>query len=479
MKENSFLKKFKGRMEQIGRNGYTEIMNNVHINIVDYLPKPKLVKKPKIKIDPYGHINSEIGEVFNKNINFMPQTKNISISPKRNKTEEIEKMVIKNNKYINMNKFNIKNSKENNKNREKEKEKPIKLLKNFKVNKRNKRDLKPLNTIDSRDSYDFDSKRYKSAKNKNKLMDSKKRSHSINLPIKLPKITETSSSPKKYNNNLVNNSKTQMKKSQERDSINNHRKDKNIDISKSQKNNDKYQKSYNKNENTEKGNLKNYMIREQYNLPKIDKKKFNKIMNLANDNKIKLYNKQKDEILSSIKNDFLMLDSIKNKVNNINKNQFIEYNNYDNKIKRENQINNKNKQNLYQKNINYIMNVSESNDINKQNTSNIKYSRNNFQNILYDKEENIEPTNKNILSINNENKPHTSFDYPQNIPKLKHKLDIIHEENEEDNNNKYITDVIFNNNIGNKQNLNSLEILMKQRAHFQNKIPNDSRFKLK
>ena len=37
MKEDSFLKKFKGRMEQIGRNGYTEILNNLHINIVDYI----------------------------------------------------------------------------------------------------------------------------------------------------------------------------------------------------------------------------------------------------------------------------------------------------------------------------------------------------------------------------------------------------------------------------------------------------------
>ena len=82
------------------------------------------------------------------------------------------------------------------------------------------------------------------------------------------------------------------------------------------------------------------------------------------------------------------------------------------------------------------------------------------------------------LRTSTETKPHTSFDYPQNIPKIKNKLDIINEENEEDN-NKYITDVKFNNSIDKKENLNSLEILMKQRAHFQNKIPDDSRFKIK
>ena len=79
--------------------------------------------------------------------------------------------------------------------------------------------------------------------------------------------------------------------------------------------------------------------------------------------------------------------------------------------------------------------------------------------------------------MNEGKKPHTSFDYAQNVPKLKDKLDIIHEESEDDN--KYITDVKFNNSFENQENLNSLEILMRQRANFQNKIPNNSRFKMK
>ena len=111
MKDDSFLKKFEGRTEQIGRNGYADIMNNVHINIVDYIPKPKKIKKPKVKVDKYGHIKSEVIEEFNKNINFISQTKNISTSVKKNKKDEVEKIndnSIKNNKANNIHKFNTK-----------------------------------------------------------------------------------------------------------------------------------------------------------------------------------------------------------------------------------------------------------------------------------------------------------------------------------------------------------------------------------
>ena len=34
------------------------------------------------------------------------------------------------------------------------------------------------------------------------------------------------------------------------------------------------------------------------------------------------------------------------------------------------------------------------------------------------------------LGTSKEKKPHTSFDYPQNIPKIKNKLDIINEVND-------------------------------------------------
>ena len=86
---------------------------------------------------------------------------------------------------------------------------------------------------------------------------------------------------------------------------------------------------------------------------------------------------------------------------------------------------------------------------------------------------NIGPYNEN-----RQKKAHTSFDRPKNLPGLKKKLDIINEE--EDDDIKYITDSqINNNNFGNERKLNSLEILMKQRMFYQNRMPNNSRFKLK
>ena len=76
MKENSFLKKFKGRMEQIGKNGYKEIFNNVHINIVDYIKNSQKVKKNKRKVDKEGQMKSEINKDLNKNNNYTPHSKN-------------------------------------------------------------------------------------------------------------------------------------------------------------------------------------------------------------------------------------------------------------------------------------------------------------------------------------------------------------------------------------------------------------------
>ena len=81
-------------------------------------------------------------------------------------------------------------------------------------------------------------------------------------------------------------------------------------------------------------------------------------MNIENDSNIKLFNKQKNEILTNIKNDFLMLDAIKNRANNAEKDKLKEDNNFykikNNNINQENQINNNN--------IN-----------NGQNSNNIKY----------------------------------------------------------------------------------------------------------
>ena len=485
MKDDSFLKKFEGRTEQIGRNGYADIMNNVHINIVDYIPKPKKIKKPKVKVDKYGHIKSEVIEEFNKNINFISQTKNISTSVKKNKKDEVEKIndnSIKNNIANNIHKFNTKNNLENNKIKvkEKEKERPIKLLKNIKFNiinnnneKSNPRLIQSSN-IKNIGNNNINQKRISRQENNkninNNLITPKTRSNSIKLNLKLPKISPQQSSPKKNTNNILINKTNTKKPNKNHERTNtytptfNNVEKSNLKIFK-----DNINASKNKRMNTENNNFKNYVIKKDYNFPKIEIKT-NKSTNVENDKNIKIYNKQKDLILSNIKNDFLMLDSIKNRTNNIAKSQILEEkNNYQlNNNKIYNYFNNKdsNKQSF-----DYSKKVNDSKDIKKQNDLNINLSRNYYQDNMGDLNQ------KNNFGINDDNKPHTSFDTPKNIPKLKNKLDIIHEESEDDN--KYITEVKFNNSFENYEKLNSLEILMKQRAHFQNKIPKDSRFKLK
>ena len=485
MKEDSFLKKFEGRTEQIGKNGYTGIMNNVHINIMDYIPKPKKLKKPKTKVDKYEHIRSSISEEFNKNINFISQTKKISSPPKKNKKEEIEKIndnSIKNNKINNINKFNMKNNLENSKIKLKEKDKPIKLLKHiqfniingndknnarviqgYRIKNKNDNNINPKRIINIENNYP--------SNNNNKLIISKKRSNSIELNLKLPKIPPPLiPSPKKNLNNLLINDSNIKKPKKHQERINTftptHN---NVEKPNSKKISDNIKESKNKRINTENFGLKNYIIKKNYNFPKIANKS-SPFTNVENNKNIKIYNKKKDLILNNIKNDFLMLDSIKNRANNLAKSQILEEkNNYQfNNNKLFNYINNKD--NNKQQSFDYSNQTSDSKDIIKKNL-NINLSRNYYH-------ENFGDFNENKNSeINDDKKPHTSFDSPIHIPKLKNKLDIIHEESEDEN--KYITDVKFNNSFEDKEKLNSLEILMKQRAHFQNKIPKDSRFKLK
>ena len=144
----------------------------------------------------------------------------------------------------------------------------------------------------------------------------------------------------------------------------------------------------------------------------------------------------------------------------------------------------KNKNNLYNSNvINQYSDISHKEDINfykDYNNFEEKQIKNNRYNIT-----NNNNINNSINYINNDipflgsqekKKAHTSFDIQPGLPGLKNKLDIIHEEDEDDN--KYITDFQINN-LGKDKNLNTLEILMKQRMFYQNQMPNNSRFKIK
>ena len=487
MNENSFLKKFKGRTEQIGRGGISEVMNNVHINVIDYIPKKPKIKKPKIKVDPFGHIKSEISEVFNENIKFQPRTKDISLSPKKNNNEDEKK--IKNNKFnkrysfdelkkenknnsnIINNKFNIKSKVENKKNIEntkgsknRKREEPIKILNNINNNNKSAISKRKFNNIDNNRYQKYNEKNI----NNNKLIFSKKETNSLPLNLKLPLISKSPNKKKNIKDILLNNSNIQLNKKSERVNTYTPKIMNNLlNSNHSQIFNSNIKKSSNNKINYKSGNMNNNIINNKFNFPKIDKK-YIKNINIEKDNtnNIKLYNKQKDIILNNIKNDFLMLNSIKSRANNnISKSQIFEDNNhYQNNNNIKNYINTNNKEKS-----NYLNNINNYQDIRKQNNLNKNYNKIKSRN---------NPINEEINFEAKENKkPHTSFDAPQKIPKLINKLDIIHEENEEDN--KYLTDLPFNNSFENQENLNSLEILMKQRANFQNKIPNNSRFKLK
>ena len=59
------LKKFEGRTEQIGRNGYADIMNNVHINIVDYIKNSQKSEK-KRKVDKEEQMKSINKRIIHK-----------------------------------------------------------------------------------------------------------------------------------------------------------------------------------------------------------------------------------------------------------------------------------------------------------------------------------------------------------------------------------------------------------------------------
>ena len=501
MKENSFLKKFKGRMEQIGKNGYREILNNVHINIVDYIKNSQKVKKTKKKVDKYGQMKSEINKEITRNLNNNSRTKNTTLSPKKNKSEEFVRFNDNNNiKNIqfNKNKFNIKSKRENNKNKTKEKERPVKLLKNIIINnntkgKENNKYNQKQNIKDNENKNNKNVNININLKNNNKINKSRDLQNSIKLKSNLPKIPQIMNSPKKNininSNIIIKNSNILLNKSQKR-AITYTPKLKDINISNTQIINDKFKKANNIRLNSEKKDLKNYAINKQYNLPKIDKQP-KKILEIENDKNIKLFNKQKNKILNSIKDDFLMLNSLKNKSVNIGKNKFMEedkfYKNKNNINNQENKSNSNNfmyshdnyinnNKNTINKKLNYYTNSTDSKDSKVRNDTNIQNSRNYYPN-LYNIIENNNYKEDITSGMSEEKKPHTSFDNPKIIPKLNNKLDIIHEENEDDN--KYITDVKFNNSFENKENLNSLEILMKQRAYFQNKMPNNSRFKLK
>ena len=575
MQNDSFLKKFQGRTELIGREGILGIMNNVHINVNDYKLKPKKqsnnIRKKSSSKNEYINHSTEISKEFNKNKSITPRLRNFSMSVKLPNNNGIIKNNIKNNNNNNL-KDSIKNNKNdkkniyisqkelNNKNdkrrisntinlnnsgiknkilehKNKVEEKPIKLFKSFDQKSLNKNITPNKKNNQSLNYKKISPEIIKRDKNKNTNNLNINQSQNINKnnlnynklrtskDIKLPKIVPLSAKHKNQNKNILyknfNLDKSYDKLDSPTPDFKNNKRNKSYDTEKRGKS---LKEALIKNNMINKKEKKNNSQENSFSLPKINSKEFNSNKNnnyfKIRINKKNINQNENNRVLNNIKNDFLLLDSIKNKKNNLYnqnlnerkyinnninnnskiinkrdkiKNKFNYENNYENNylnnnINRINYENNNN--NSYNIDNNYEMNNINNNSYNinsmkdlsnynnnNKNNNNI-YKQYNRNNNIYNNVNNNRNyyNNEPIFELNGVKKAHTSFDLPPLLPGLKEKLDIINEEDEEDN--KYITDFNVKNSFSGG-NLNTLEILMKQRMDFQNKIPNNSRFKLK
>ena len=97
MDNNSFLKKFEGRIETIGKSGINGIGENLNININDNKPETKKqlnekLNNNKIILDyNFNHISSIVKEEFNKNKSFIPKFKRIKRSNSQTKNNYNQK----------------------------------------------------------------------------------------------------------------------------------------------------------------------------------------------------------------------------------------------------------------------------------------------------------------------------------------------------------------------------------------------------
>ena len=404
MDNNSFLRKFKGRTEIIGKTGLLPIMDNLHMNIIGYRPKQKKnlsikLKNKRILDNDYSYVSSIVKEEFNKNIDFVPQLK-ISTSNNSNLTNLINKKSTKN---------------------------PLKLYKIVEQDNNEKKVVRNINTnIDNNKSM------------KLPLINHKDKTIEKNILRKENKLNVIKSYEKKNYFTLKNKFLNQ---------------DAPLKIKKNiLKNNRNYRKINNQQNSFD--IKKNYSLSSRNIFEKNNSK--NDIINIQNN-----YN----NILNKIKNDFLLLDSIKTRINKLQRN-----NSY---------LDNKNNIQLIDKKSPY-----ELNDYNIYNNENKNISTEKDNNLL-----NIKINN----SLLNKTKNNTIDDNSNKINYYKEMNKLENEEiNFSDNirkiglNEKYkIREEISNKNIINNINKNNsekndnfLEKLMKQRLNYQNKIPDNSIFKI-
>ena len=536
MDNDSFLKKFQGRTETIGKEGLLGVMNNVHINVNDYKfnyihnQKTKKqakqinlnVKKQNSK-DQYYYITSEISKEFNQNKNFIPQLKS---SIKLSNNKENNKNSYNNSPNKIKNKDDINGSIPQKRNIKKSNEKNLAL--ENRINRHiNKAIEKPIKLFNSLDQKIYNSpKKYQSQNHllekPNKIPNNELKKNSIVIEknnirrklssrnkelniknnMKLPKIASQSKQQENYNTN--NNYKSNINKYLEKKNTLNHKINNKIRDKFNFQNSEERPRSLksaikgkiNDNKNKNKHNtFQGESISNKIRLPKINLFRSNNTSSkniLKKNNNIKFLtpNINNNEALNNIKRDFMMLDSLKNNGKILKSKAFKEKNSQSNNINNFNKI-------VNNKNINRVSNSYE-NDINNYNNNlnnpyNDSYIINNLNNYdmtnnmkyIYNSDNNLinNGNNINYYQINNneqfydnhsENRANTSFERPQKLRGLNNRLDIINEEEED----RYITG-FKNNNFNDNQNFNSLEILMNQRRNYQNRLPTNSRFKIK
>lgn len=425
MDNDKFLKKFQGRTEQVGKEGIIGIMNNLRMNIVGNKEKPKKhlsvrIKRKQYPDNDYSYVSSIVKEEFNKNINFVPQIKNYSLLLKMPNSDQ--NINATNNRYEKANLKLNSNVLKNNINKiNKSMENPIKLFKFTEQNKtRDKRE-----TIDSKNI------------NNNKkiqlpLIISQKKEPENNIMNKKIPLTKNYSYEKsnmfgpilKSNNNMLKvNSYRNIQKIIINNDLNNKRKN---NFSQENMNNEIRKQEFNNSNNLSSGNL----INKDNNKNEID---------IA-----KTYNK----ILNKLDNNYLLLDSIKNKINKIQKNNSIL------------DINN----NSEHKGVNKNNHINDNN----HNNININLKDTNISNRIIN-------NNELFFKEKNGKRSFTSSDSKPKLLGLNNKLDVINEEKDDD---KSTINVKNNDNKMLMRKQNFLEILMHQRYMYQNKLPDNSRFKL-
>ena len=176
-----------------------------------------------------------------------------------------------------------------------------------------------------------------------------------------------------------------------------------------------------------------------------------------------------------------MLDSLKNHGKIQRNKSFKEKSEHKNSININNRIVNNQFKNRVNNNIPFNSNINNFNNNynsmnNLYNSNNKINSRNNMN--YYNEKKKISKSYDDEQFYNdfNENIVNTSFGRPQRLKDFNDRLDIISEEEED----RFITNSQNNyfNDGNNRQSPNILEILMNQRRNYQNRLPNNSRFKL-